>query len=103
VFWNENYQHASSQDGNNSVNVPFAVFVFVIPGNHLLPKFEVKVAQQSKHSNYRLCETVRARRNYKNIEILCRRNFTARSVKIMTLMPGRLSMCEVAIYDGNRG
>jgi len=46
---------------------------------------------------------VSGRRNYKNIEIRCRHSLTGRSVKITTLMPGRLSMCEVAVYDSNKG
>ena len=46
---------------------------------------------------------MKARTNYRNIEIQCRQApLRGTRVKISTMKRGRLSLCEVAIY-GNHG
>ena len=99
VFWYHNYLHYSFLDGHNTINVPFPLFVLVIPGWTRLPKFKVDVIY---HGKSKKCKTVFIRQKKRMIKILCHRILRGRSVKITALTRGRLSLCEVAIF-GNYG
>ena len=47
---------------------------------------------------YKLCATLPARFDHSNIDITCQPSLKGRGVKITTLLPGSLALCQVAIY-----
>ena len=97
IVWNENRLYCSLQYGDNTIDVSSSVFVSLIAGKRLLPKFKVVVGYR-KVRRYRTCKQVQAPRNYINIQVQCTIPLRGRRVKLSTLTRGRLSLCEMAIY-----
>ena len=72
------------------------LFLFILPGMRLIPKFKVTVSYNTGVST---CRTMSVGSRKKNdIPVRCVHELIGRSVKITSLASGRLNLCEVEIY-----
>ena len=72
------------------------IFILVILGQIILPRFVVEIGPYNK--KYTTCRKVNRRNDNKPFDVKCQSNLKGRTVKIKLLEPGRLSICNVAVY-----